>query len=136
MSSTYNSSPLLVVAAVIRENGRYLVTQRTPDDSYPLAWEFPGGKINPGESPEEALVRECKEELGCEIEVLRIKEVMFYSYPNMDVLLLFYNCQIRKGKPRILGVHQISWQLPEELKPEEFLPADKNFIAKLKKNKE
>ena len=132
MNSEKNNNPLIVTAAVIKENGRYLVTQRMEDDTFSLLWEFPGGKLKSGESPEDGLIRECTEELDCGIVVLGINEVVYHSYENFNVLLLFYNCRIIDGNPKLAGVNDLKWLKPSELNTEIFLPADREFIKRLR----
>ena len=80
----------LVVAALVRKGGRVLMSRRRPDQPMPLLWEFPGGKVEPGEHPEAALVREVREELGCTVVVDGIFEVVFHAYPEFDLVMLVY----------------------------------------------
>ena len=89
-----------VVAAIIERAGAILVGQRTAQQSHPLKWEFPGGKVEPGEDPVAALAREVREELGCELAVGRIHEVVFHKYPDFDLVMLVYAGEIAAGEPR------------------------------------
>ena len=92
----------LVVAALIRQDGSrgpILMSRRRADQALPLLWEFPGGKVEPGEAPEQALAREVREELGCGVAVGRIHDVVFHAYPDYDVYLLVYPCTIVDGTP-------------------------------------
>ncbi len=92
-----------VVAAVVRRGGRILVTRRHPDGERGGQWEFPGGKVEPGESEPEALAREIREELGCAIEVGRLVVRHRHRYPDLEVNLAFYACRVPPGaKPRCL----------------------------------
>ena len=127
---------LLVTAALIEQDGLMLIAQRRLDDNFPGYWEFPGGKIEPGESPEEALQRECKEELDIEIEVGRIYDVVFHRYEDLNVLLLFYVCRIISGSPCALHCEKFEWTPRTELELEKFrfLPADIPLIAQLREN--
>ena len=101
--------PTVVAAAVIIDRGRVLVTKRARGTHLGGSWEFPGGKLEPGESPEQAVVRECREECGIEIAVHRILEVVFHRYPEKDVLLLFYRCSRVSGEVQHLEVTDHAW---------------------------
>ena len=115
----------LVVAALIRDGGgRVLVSRRRADQPMPLLWEFPGGKIEPGESPEAALVREVREELGCGVRVERIFDVVFFAYADFDLLMLVYACAITDGEPAPVQVAELAWVAPARLPAMELLPAD------------
>lgn len=121
---------LTVVAAVTEREGRVMLCQRRPGTHNALKWEFPGGKIEPGESPEEALARELREELGIEVDVERIRDAVFYRYPDRDVLVLFYGCRIRAGEPRALDCNAIEWALPERLSGYDFAGADLAYVRR------
>ncbi len=121
--------PTIVAAAVVIEGGRVLLTQRAEGKHLGGLWEFPGGKLEPGESPEEALVRECREECGIEIAVAEILDVTFHRYADRDVLLLFYRCSIVSGEVRHLQVSDHAWVAPTELDRYELPPADAQVIA-------
>ena len=114
----------LVVAALIRRGGRILVSQRRADQAMPLLWEFPGGKVEAGESPTEALAREVREELGCDVEVGRIDDVVFHAYPTFDLYMLVYACAVVRGEPAPVEVAQLAWVTPAELPALDLLPAD------------
>ena len=94
----------LVVAALVREGARVLVSRRRADQPMPLLWEFPGGKVEPGEDPVAALAREVREELGCGVRVGRIHEVVFHAYEAFDLVMLVYACVITEGEPRAVQV--------------------------------
>ena len=121
----------LVVAALVREEGRILMSRRRPDQAMPNLWEFPGGKVEPGEHPEAALVREVREELGCEIAIDRIDEVVFHAYPEFDLYMLVYASRIAAGTPRAVDVAEIAWVPPAELPSLDLLPADYPLARKL-----
>ena len=87
----------LVVAALVREAGRVLMSRRRPDQAMPNLWEFPGGKVEPGEHPEAALIREVREELGCDVELEGIQEVVFHAYEEFDLYMLVYATRIVGG---------------------------------------
>ncbi len=121
----------LVVAALVRdENGRILLTQRRHDQPMPLLWEFPGGKVEPGEPPVEALAREIREELGCAATVGRIFEVVFHRYDDFDLYMLVYECAL-DGEPRAVEVAQLHWVAPPDLRGYEVLPADVVLVERL-----
>src|SRR5689334_10115822 len=105
----------LVVAALIRREGRVLISRRRPDQPMPLLWEFPGGKVEPGEDPVAALQREVREELGCDVQVGRIDEVVFHAYPTFDLIMLVYRCTVTRGEPRAVEVAEIAWVDPKSL---------------------
>jgi 8-oxo-dGTP diphosphatase len=115
---------LLVVAALIWREGRLLISRRRVDQAMPNLWEFPGGKVEAGESPQVALVREIREELGCEVEVGRIDDVVFHDYPAFDLYMLVYRCQVIGGTPSAVAVAEIAWIEPAALPGLELLPAD------------
>jgi 8-oxo-dGTP diphosphatase len=123
--------PTIVAAAVVIEGGRVLLTQRAEGKHLGGLWEFPGGKLEPGESPEKALVRECREECGIEIAVADILDVTFHRYSDKDVLLLFYRCSIVSGQVRHLQVEDHAWVDPQELDRYELPPADAQVTARL-----
>jgi len=114
----------LVVAALIRDGRRVLMSRRRADQPMPLLWEFPGGKIEPGESPQDALVREVREELGCELTVGGIHDVVFHAYPDFDLYMLVYAGTIAEGVPRAVEVAEIAWVDARDLPALELLPAD------------
>jgi 8-oxo-dGTP diphosphatase len=121
----------LVVAALVREDGRILVSRRRADQAMPNLWEFPGGKVEPGEHPEAALVREVREELDCGIAVDGIHEVVFHAYPEFDLYMLVYASTITDGRPRAVEVAEIAWVEPAKLPTLDLLPADYPLARKL-----
>ncbi len=123
--------PLLVTAAVISDGEKILITRRPDDKRHPGLWEFPGGKVDPGESPEEALCREIREELDAEIQVLKIFEVVFHRYEWGPVLVLAYSCRLLTPAIRNLGVAEHRWLYPSELPEFSILPADQPIIDRL-----
>jgi len=114
----------LVVAALVRDGARVLMSRRRADQPMPGLWEFPGGKVEPGESPTEALIREVREELGCDVEVGRIHEVVFHAYPEFDLYMLVYPATISRGTPAAIEVAEIAWVEAARLPELELLPAD------------
>lgn len=123
--------PLLVTAAIIEERGRYLITQRRPDCRHAGLWEFPGGKLEEGESPEQALQRELKEELDLTIAVDDVVTTIYHPYDWGAVLLLAYRCRIISGQLRHIEVADHRWTLPREMFDYPFLPADLPLIKQL-----
>ena len=121
----------LVVAGLIIGEGRVLITQRRADQPLPLQWEFPGGKVEPGEAPVAALVRELREEIGVEVAVGRIWDVLFHAYPAFDLVMLVYACRIVDGEPRTVEVADLRWALPGELPSWDILPADRPLVERL-----
>lgn len=121
----------LVVAALCRdEAGRILLTQRRADQPMGLLWEFPGGKVEPGEAPVAALERELREELGCDARVGRIDDVVFHAYADFDLYMLVYACTLA-GAPRPVEVADVRWVPPAELAGYEVLPADVALVRRL-----
>jgi len=124
---------VLVVAGLItRDDGRLLITRRRPDQAMPDQWELPGGKIEPGESPAAALVRELFEELGAAVDVGRIWDVLYHRYPDFELVMLVYHCRLAAGcEPRRLQVADLVWCMPSELSGFDILPADRPLIDRL-----
>lgn len=114
----------LVVAALVRDGSRVLMSRRRADQPMPLLWEFPGGKVEPGEHPEAALVREVREELGCEVAVDCIFEVVFHAYPEFDLVMLVYTARLVEGTPRAVEVAAVEWIEAARLPALDLLPAD------------
>ncbi|HEY4220971.1 MAG TPA: (deoxy)nucleoside triphosphate pyrophosphohydrolase [Myxococcota bacterium] len=119
---------LRVVAALIRQDGKVLLTQRKPGKHLGLSWEFPGGKVEAGESDEQALVRELREELGVAVTVgTRCFETR-HHYGAREMHLLVYRCKIVSGTPTALDVHALDWVEERRVKEREFLPADMPLV--------
>jgi 8-oxo-dGTP diphosphatase len=123
--------PLIVTAAVIRQNGKILITRRPDGKPHGGLWEFPGGKLHDGESPQEALRRELVEELALEIEVDEIFEVVYYRYDWGPVLILAYICRPVGGTIRNLEVAEHRWVSPGQIGTFDLLPADRPIVRKL-----
>ena len=121
-----------VVAAIIRQNGRILITQRRDDVHLARLWEFPGGKVEPDESLEVALQREIVEELGIEIRVDDEFFTIDYEYPAKSVRLHFFNCSVIEGEAKPLEVADLRWVKPEDIQNYQFPPADVELLAKLR----
>ncbi len=124
-SSPAAAQPLLVAAGVVRRGERVLLTRRPETSHLGGYWEFPGGKVEPGEDPREALRRELEEECGLEVEVGRALEVVFHRYPERDVLLLLFSCRCPDERPvRHLGVTDHRWVEPRALATFRLPPAN------------
>jgi len=124
---------LTVVAALIEAAGKLLVCQRRRGDSFALQWEFPGGKVRPGEQPAQALARELEEELGIEARIGREIFRTQHRYAELaePIELIFFSATIETGEPQNLVFEQIAWRAPQSLPELNFLPADCELIAKL-----
>ena len=118
-----------VVAAILEREGRILIGRRKPEQSHPLKWEFPGGKVEPGESPEAALARELEEELGivqaAGAEITRYS----YTYPGKNPIeLIFYRVTSYAGEPRNLVFHEMRWEPASRLGSFDFVEGDRDFL--------
>jgi len=131
MSDKTTRTRKLVVAGLCVRDDRVLITQRRADQPLPLQWEFPGGKIEPGEAPEIALARELREELGVAVHVGRVWDVLFHAYPDYDVLMLVYACRIVDGEPACVEVADLAWCRSDELARYDILPADAPLVRRL-----
>jgi len=120
-----------VVAAEIEREGRYLITQRMAKAVLPLLWEFPGGKVERGESDQDALARELREKIGVEAEVLEMSLHVAHEYENYTLDLMVYRTRISQGEPSCLGVETICWVSPEEFGNYEFPGADQQTVDAL-----
>ena len=121
---------IVVVAAIIVRDGRIFATQRGYGD-WKDWWEFPGGKVEPGESPEDALKREIREELATEIEVDELLTTVEYDYPKFHLMMHCYLCTIISGDLSLLEHEDARWLAIDELDSVKWLPADKDVIEKL-----
>ena len=120
-----------VVAAIIIHNDQIFATQRGYGE-FKDGWEFPGGKMEPGETPQQALVREIREELDTEIEVGSLVETVEYDYPNFHLTMHCFLCTIRSGE-LVLKEHEAAkWLTREELDSVDWLPADLEVVEKIK----
>ena len=125
---------LIVVAAVIIDGAKVLVTQRPEGSHLAGMWEFPGGKVEPDEDPRVALARELREELGVEADVGDVVEVTFHRYPNKNVLLIFYKTSLlaTSPPPRAIDVAALDWRGAEDLVDEHFPPADVTILERVR----
>jgi len=124
--------PIQVVAAVIEREGRVLIGQRKPGGRHALKWEFPGGKIEPGENARAALARELKEELDIDAEIADEIEAYSFRYSSgAETWLRFFRVARFHGEPRSLDFVQIVWETPARLPEYDFLEGDVDFVRRL-----
>ncbi len=129
--SSQGEDRLFVVAALIENKGRVLLSQRRADQTFPLAWEFPGGKVEAGETPEEALAREIREELGCRIRVGEVAHLVFHRYPGFDLVMPVYRAAVVGRAPRAVTVADVAWVPRRRLLALSMPPADVPFARQL-----
>jgi 8-oxo-dGTP diphosphatase len=123
-----------VVAGLLEnEEGEVLITQRQPKSFMPLKWEFPGGKVEPGENDSQALARELKEELGIDVEVGEHFMGVLHAYPDFNIDFHVYRCELLNGEIQALAVHDFRWVDVDELDSYDFPPADQPTIEQLLK---
>ncbi len=120
-----------VVAAIIREQDKIFATQRGYGE-YKDGWEFPGGKVEEGETPEEAIVREIQEELDMEIQVVQYFMTVEYDYPSFHLSMQCFLCNIKEGTPTLLEHEDAKWLKLEDLDSVDWLPADIEVVYALK----
>lgn len=120
-----------IAAAIIKKDGKILICQRKQGGSCSLLWEFPGGKLEPGETLAACAVRECLEELHMEIEILGRFGCTTYQYPERAVEITFFLAQIIKGIPQKTVHEQLKWVLPCSLTEYPFCPANQAILKKL-----
>jgi 8-oxo-dGTP diphosphatase len=123
-----------VVAALIWDADRFLACQRPAHKARGLLWEFVGGKVEPGENREEALIRECREELDVTIRVDDVYMELVHEYPDLTVRLILFNARIVDGTPKKLEHNDIRWLRVAEMDDYTFCPADKDILAKMKED--
>jgi len=121
-----------VVAALIWDKNRFMICRRPAHKARGSLWEFVGGKVEPGESKEEALIRECREELGVTVEVGDIFMDVTHKYPDITVHLTLFSASIREGVPQELEHQDIRWITAAQIKEFAFCPADREILEKLK----
>lgn len=121
-----------VVAALIWRKDTFMICQRPVEKVRGLLWEFVGGKVKPGETKKDALIRECKEELGAVVQPLDVYAAVKYVYPDVVVRLTLFNASIVQGPIRKLEHNDIKWITVEQIDDFEFCPADEEILAKLK----
>ena len=122
---------IAVVAALAAKEGRLLIAQRPMGRHMGGKWEFPGGKLEKGETPEAALRRELKEELGVDADIGPIRAAIPFSYPEKDVLLLFYSARLM-GEPKPIDEAALAWVTPDELAGYDLAPVDALMAKRLR----
>ena len=120
-----------VVAALIWSKDKFMICQRPAHKARGLLWEFVGGKVESGETKEQALIRECQEELAVTLSVGDMFMDVTHEYPDLAVHLTLFNATIAKGEPRQLEHNDIQWITPSEIANYEFCPADEEILAKI-----
>lgn len=121
-----------VVAALIWDGDKFLICQRPAHKARGLLWEFVGGKVEPGETKKQALIRECREELAVTLSVGEVFMEVDHEYPDLNVHLTLFNATIGEGTPRMLEHNDIRWITVGEIPQYEFCPADKAILKKLR----
>ena len=121
-----------VVAALIWNKNRFLACQRPAHKARGLMWEFVGGKVEPGESKEQALIRECQEELAVTVAVRDVFMEVDHIYPDLTVHLTLFNASIAEGIPQKIEHNDLRWITVEEIDQYEFCPADEEILRRLK----
>lgn len=125
------STPTAVVAALIWRDGKFLICRRPPHKARGGLYEFVGGKVEPGETKEAALARECREELAVTVRAVSVYMELTHVYPDMTVDLTLFNAELVEGEPKLLEHTDIRWIRPEEIPQYQFCPADKEILANL-----
>ena len=120
-----------VVAALIWDNDKFMICQRPAHKARALLWEFVGGKVESGETKEQALIRECQEELAITISVDDVFMDVVHEYPDITVHLTLFNATIAEGVPQKLEHNDIKWITPVEIPQYGFCPADEEILAKI-----
>lgn len=121
-----------VVAALIRDENKFMICQRPAHKTRGLLWEFVGGKVEKGESKQQALIRECREELAVTVSVGDVFIEVIHEYPDMTVDLTLFNCEIAEGEPKMLEHNDIRWITPEKIDGYDFCPADAEILERIK----
>ena len=122
-----------VVAALVVENGRFMICQRPQNKARGLLWEFVGGKVEPGETKAQALVRECREELGVTVVPGDVFMEVDHVYPDITIHLTLFWARIAAGRPQKLEHADIRFIAPEEIPQYAFCPADASILEQIKK---
>ena len=122
-----------VVSALIWDEDKFMICQRPAHKARGLLWEFVGGKVDPGETAQQALIRECREELAVEVSVGDIFMEVVHEYPDLLVQLTLFNAAVASGVPQMLEHNDIQWITVEEIPNFDFCPADVDILKKLQR---
>ena len=125
-----------VVAALIWQGDKFMICQRPANKARALLWEFVGGKVEQGETKEQALIRECREELAVTLSVGDVFMDVTHEYPDLTVHLTLFNATIAEGEPQMLEHNDIRWITPSEIQNYEFCPADEEILKEITKRYE
>lgn len=127
-----NNRLLEVVAALIWDKDRFLICQRPSHKARGLLWEFVGGKVENGETKEQALIRECREELAITVEPHGTFTEVTHEYPDITVHLTLFNCNILRGQPQLLEHNDMKWITPSQIPNYDFCPADEEILKMIR----
>ena len=131
MTKAEESDMTEVVAALIRQGEKFMICQRPAHKARGLLWEFVGGKVEPGETKEQALIRECREELAVTVSVGEIFMDVTHEYPDLTVHLTLFNATIAEGELQKLEHNDIQWITPSEIENYNFCPADVEILKEI-----
>lgn len=120
-----------VVAALIWDGSRFMICQRPAHKARGLLWEFVGGKVEPGETKPQALIRECREELGITVSPHALFMELDHVYPDLTIHLSLYHCTIASGIPQLLEHNDLRWITPSEIPQYDFCPADAEILERI-----
>lgn len=123
-----------VVAALIWDRGKFMICQRPAHKARGLLWEFVGGKVEPGETMAQALIRECREELDITVAVGDIFTQVVHEYPDIHIRLTLFHCAIAAGEPKLLEHQDLRWIEPEQIPQFEFCPADRDILELIRRS--
>lgn len=121
-----------VVAALIWNDDKFMICQRPENKARGLLWEFVGGKVEPNETKEQALIRECQEELDITLKVGKVFLDVVHEYPDITVHLTLFNAIITEGEPKLLEHNDLRWITPKEIPLYDFCPADEEILERIR----
>ena len=121
-----------VVAALIWKGEKFMICQRPAHKARGLLWEFVGGKTEPGETMEAALIRECREELAIDVQVGDVFTQVIHEYPDILIRLTLFHCTILEGEPQLLEHNELRWISPVQIPDYSFCPADKDILERIR----